>query len=84
MQIQEPLKKGKEEQVPKEGSSERERNPEACPGNPGSIPERERSPQASQEKEKRLDALTEADPTVPGTAPEKKAHRDTCCSSNCK
>ena len=56
---------------PKEGSSERERNPEACPGNPGSIPEKERSRQAAQENEKRLDALTEADPTVPGTAPEK-------------
>ena len=57
---------------PEEGSPERERNPGAGPGNPGAVPERERSPGATQGREERLAALAEADPAVPGAAPERR------------
>ena len=57
---------------PEKGSPERERNPGAGPGNPGAVPEKERSPEAAQGREERLATVAEADPTGPGTAPERR------------
>ena len=58
--------------LPKVGSLERERILGAGPGNPGTIPERERSLGVTQGREERLTALTEADLALPDTAPERR------------
>ena len=64
-------RKGKKSRS-RRGSPERERNPGACPGNPGAVPEKERSPEAAQGREERLVTLGEADPAGPGAAPERR------------